>query len=105
MGKAQSIHEQLVSPFLLFIRPMELTDIHQGSETSTVILSADTILTLNGRVFEKPKSKEDQLQTLKLFRDSGEHTAITAVIVIYEGKTYTSTTHTKIHFDPSVTEH
>jgi len=44
-----------------------------------LLITADSVITLDGKVFEKPESKEHACSMLKLFRDAGEHEALTSV--------------------------
>ncbi|ODQ78980.1 hypothetical protein BABINDRAFT_38271 [Babjeviella inositovora NRRL Y-12698] len=52
-------------------------------ETPYLILSADTVVECDGKIFEKPRSKEHQTEVLKFFRDSQiPQQVMTAVVLI-----------------------
>jgi predicted house-cleaning NTP pyrophosphatase (Maf/HAM1 superfamily) len=44
-----------------------------------LLITADSVITLDGKVFEKPESAEHACLMLKIFRDAGEHEAMTSV--------------------------
>ena len=48
------------------------------SEENCVVISADTVVALNGKVYGKPKTPEEALMTLKILSDV-EHQVFTAV--------------------------
>lgn len=63
------------------------------------ILTADTIVLLDGNVLGKPKDKEqarDYLQRLQ----SREHQVLTGVCILYQGVYYVGCERTKVHFAP-----
>lgn len=69
------------------------------------VLSADTIVTKNSKIYGKPKNQEEAERFIKEFQGS-THTVITSV-ALYNGKTRTTTTktvETKVTFAPMTNE-
>ena len=67
--------------------------------SSAIVISADTIVVLGGRVFGKPSSKADAKRMLSLLSGK-EHTVITAFAIVdcRSGKHVTGTERTKVRF-------
>jgi len=85
IGKGQAVYEELKA---------------KGEAENTIILAADTVVELDGQIFEKPKDKEDQIKNLKYYRDSRKiQHVLSGVVVINDGKQYTHVEDTSLHFD------
>lgn len=60
---------------------------------------------LEGKIFEKPKSKEDQLKNLKYYRDSKKvQHVLSGVVVINDGVQHSFVEDTALHFDYDVSD-
>lgn len=67
------------------------------NDSDALIISADTVVVLNGEILGKPKSKEDAVNMLKKL--SGHtHSVITAVTFNYKGEVYTDHEVTEVSF-------
>jgi len=62
-----------------------------------IILSADTIVTTNQKIFGKPSGKEDAIKTLK-YLSGRNHNVSTGVCVLYKNKRKIKIIDTKIKF-------
>ena len=62
-----------------------------------IILSADTIVTTNQRIFGKPSGKEDAIKTLK-YLSGRNHNVSTGVCVLYKNNKKIKIVNTKIKF-------
>ena len=62
-----------------------------------IILSADTIVTTNQKIFGKPKNIKDAVKTLK-YLSGRNHNVITGVCVLYKDKKKIKVVDTKIKF-------
>lgn len=68
------------------------------NENGGIVLGADTIVTLNGKIFGKPTSKEDAFNTLKLLSNK-THEVITGYAIISKDFNYISHEITKVTFN------
>ena len=62
-----------------------------------LIISADTIVWLNGKVYGKPHNKENAIKTLKALSDT-THQVFTGVCIAYKGKKQVFVDESKIEF-------
>ena len=62
-----------------------------------LIISADTIVWLDGKLFGKPHSKEDAINTLKQLSGT-THFVYTGVCIAYKGEKHVFYDESKIHF-------
>lgn len=70
-----------------------------------MIVSADTVIELEGKIYEKPRNAEEQLINLKKFRDSvSPQHVLSGVIVIVDGVEFTHVEDTSIVFDPEASD-
>lgn len=67
--------------------------------TDSVVIGADTIVTLNDKVLGKPTNKEDAKRMLNLLQDN-MHTVITAVTIMSKEKTETFSVLSDVYFYP-----
>lgn len=85
IGKAQAVYEELKN---------------KGEAGNTIILAADTVVEIDGQIFEKPKDKQDQLKNLTYYRDSRKiQHVLSGVVVINEGVVSSFVEDTALHFD------
>ncbi|ODQ62826.1 hypothetical protein WICANDRAFT_25197 [Wickerhamomyces anomalus NRRL Y-366-8] len=85
IGKAQAVYEELKN---------------KGEAENTIILAADTVVEIDGQIFEKPKDKQDQLKNLTYYRDSKKvQHVLSGVVVINEGVVSSFVEDTALHFD------
>lgn len=68
LGKIESVYGKLTS------NPLETLGLG-----TIILLASDTIVVNQGRIFEKPASKADQLENLKSFRENPIVNVITAI--------------------------
>ncbi len=64
---------------------------------SNVILSADTIVCIDGRVLGKPKNKEEAIETLSLL-SGRNHQVKTGVCVLYKDTSFVHVETTQVYF-------
>lgn len=63
-----------------------------------IIISADTVVVFDNKIFTKPKDKQDAFNMLKIL--SGQtHFVQTSVCIIYNGKIFTESTKTFVTFN------
>lgn len=67
------------------------------NEKDALIISADTVVVLDNEIFGKPKSQEDAKAMLKKLQGRS-HNVLTAVSLIYNGKTLTDYEKTAVCF-------
>lgn len=84
---------------------MELSNIKANSvkkqiKDKAIIIGCDTIINLNDKIFEKPKTKEDAIKMMKEI-EGNETTAITGVTIIdlYQNKEVTFNDKTVVKFN------
>ena len=63
----------------------------------SVIIGTDTIIYYNGKVFGKPKSREEQISNLKLF-SAKQHSAYSGIAIVEGDHITTDSLETKIYF-------
>lgn len=64
-----------------------------------LLITADTIVLLDGEIIGKPKDKEDAVRILSLL--SGKmHEVITGVVLSYKGRVFKTSAVTKVYFRP-----
>jgi septum formation protein len=64
-----------------------------------IVIGADTIVVLNGRIYEKPKDREDAITMLSIL--SGQtHEVITGVYILSKKKKISFSEKTKVTFNP-----
>lgn len=68
------------------------------NDNGGIVLGADTIVTLNGKIFGKPTSKEDAFNTLKLLSNK-THEVITGYAIISKDFEFVSHEITKVTFN------
>ena len=96
--------EEFVNPELPLDKAIEDVAKQKGlavfkKHPDATVISADTIVAMNGVVYGKPKDEEDAKRMLKEL--SGEfHDVITAVCLIKEGKCETFSVTSKVKFLP-----
>lgn len=64
-----------------------------------IVIGADTVVSVNGEILGKPKDKADAFRMLSLISGT-EHSVLTGVTVIKNGKTCSFTEETKVRFFP-----
>ena len=64
-----------------------------------IVIGSDTIVSINGKVLGKPKSKEEAIDMLHILQDN-VHEVITAVSIISKEKRDTFSRVTKVRFKP-----
>lgn len=85
IGKAQAVYDELKE---------------KGEADNTIILAADTVVEIDGQIFEKPKDKEDQLKNLTYYRDCRKiQHVLSGVVVINDGEMQSFVEDTALHFD------
>ncbi|CDR46645.1 CYFA0S25e00122g1_1 [Cyberlindnera fabianii] len=90
LGKARAVYDRLKA---------------NNEHENTVIVSADTVIELEGKIYEKPRNAEEQLINLKKFRDSvSPQHVLSGVIVIVDGVEFTHVEDTSIVFDPEASD-
>ena len=62
-----------------------------------LVISADTIITFNGKIYEKPQDSKGAIETLKLF-SSNTHTVMTAVCLKSKDRVVEFVEETKVTF-------
>ena len=73
------------------------------SHPGRVVLGCDTVVDCGGKVFGKPKDKEDARRMLKALSGS-DHFVHTGVCVWHEGESHTFTATTRVRFFPLTDE-
>lgn len=70
------------------------------SERPEVILAADTVVECNGRIFEKPKSIQDNIDNIKYIRDCGvtQQVLTGLIILVKDSDSYKEFTHLETTF-------
>ncbi|RCK64916.1 hypothetical protein Cantr_00539 [Candida viswanathii] len=79
--------------------------IKEGVDTPAIVLTCDTIISCNGKVFEKPMTKEKQREDFKYFSQHPELDVISALTVIRVGdstEVFTDHATTKLKFKGDV---
>lgn len=66
-----------------------------GSETA--ILGADTVVSLDGQIFGKPKNEADAARMLRIL-SGREHLVSTGIAIVWKGKTFMAVETTKVVF-------
>lgn len=69
----------------------------ESDTTDTLIISADTVVALNGKILGKPKDDEDAFNMLRSMSGT-THYVYSGVCAIYNGKTVCASEKTKIKF-------
>lgn len=64
-----------------------------------MILTADSVVIRNGRVYNKPKDREEALRMIEELQD-GPHEVMTAICLGREGKIWSGSAVTQVFFDP-----
>lgn len=72
-------------------------------EKDTLLVAADTIVCLNGKILGKPRSKEEALATLSAL-SGRDHSVFTGVYLRYNEKESLFYEETKVYFRPLSTE-
>jgi len=67
--------------------------------SNDIILTADTIVWKEGKIYGKPKNAEEAFQTLSEFADSW-HSVFTGITVLFEGRILNAFEETKVLFNP-----
>lgn len=67
------------------------------SNDDTLVISSDTVVTLDGKILGKPKSKEDAVTMLRTLSDKA-HKVFSGVTLIYNGKILTDSEITEVKF-------
>lgn len=80
-GKAEEVYERLKN----------------DEKKPDLIISADTIVTLDGKIFGKPKTKDVAFQMLNELKAKG-HVVYTGCVLKFHDKTVKFTEHTKVYF-------
>lgn len=81
LGKAEEVYERLKN----------------DPAKPDLILSADTIVTLDGKIFGKPKTPEVAFKMLNELKNR-EHVVYTGCVLKFHDKTIKFTEHTKVYF-------
>ena len=71
--------------------------LYNSSRSNLLVIGADTIITLDGRIYEKPKDEDDAVKTLNEF-SGRNHTVITAVCLKTSTKCVRFIEKTKVSF-------
>lgn len=73
------------------------------ADADAVVITSDTIVLLNGKIYEKPKSREHAIQVLGEL-SGNMHEVITGVCITSANKTLSFSETTKVYFDNLTTE-
>lgn len=104
--KVSTFEENLSKDDKTALEYVQLTSRHKGEaiikqskfESPTIILTCDTIISCNGKVFEKPMTKEKQREDFEYFSKHPELEVISALTVFKVGET------TEIFTDHSISK-
>lgn len=96
--KNEETHPQNVSvyEYVEILAREKATEVY--NDNGGIVLGADTIVTLNGKIFGKPTSKEDAFNTLKLLSNK-THEVITGYAIISKDFEFVSHEITKVTFN------
>ena len=70
----------------------------RGENDGAIIISADTVVAIDGKVLGKPHTKAEAIEMLSLL-SGRSHTVCTGIAVTYRGVTYVDHSATTVHVD------
>ncbi len=87
--RPSSIEERVTSPapedVVMELSAQKAEDVAAGAEAGTLILGADTVVAVDGKILGKPKSHEDAERMIRLIQGRS-HQVYTGVTLIYKGE-------------------
>jgi septum formation protein len=73
------------------------------TEPDTLVIAADTLVTIGGRILGKPVDSRDAAEMLGMLRGC-VHEVVTGVCIAWKGKLYSACERTKVRFDSMTDE-